>query len=218
MHDRWIDLSHPLAADTPSFPGDPPIQIEVADSTDTPSDGGEMHLNCSRLEISTHCGTHLDAPFHFFGEAKTIDQVPLEQCSGPAVAIDLGELAPDTVIEPETLEPWEGDIRRTRRLLLNTGWARNWKEEAYFTSHPVLTGKTGRWLVNCGLELIGVDFPSLDHPPCDAHVEILGAGVLIVENLTNLDALPQGEVEFLCLPLALVGRDGSPVRAVARVP
>ena len=213
----WIDLSHPLSTDTPSFPGDPPIDIEVVDSRDAPSTEGEMHLNCSRLGISTHCGTHIDAPYHFYSDGKTIDSVPLDQCNGQACAADLGTLAPNTSITPQMLAPWETDIRRTRRLLLNSGWYRHWNQEDYFDRHPVLTGETARWLVQCGLQLIGVDFPSLDHPPCPAHVEILGAGVLIVENLTNLDVLPGGDVEFLCLPLALVGRDGSPVRAVARV-
>mgnify|MGYP002848984235 CR=1 FL=1 len=219
---RWIDLSHPLTPETPAFPGDPPIAIEVLDSTDTPTGGGppaapgQMHLNCSRLGISTHCGTHLDAPFHFYGNGRTIDQVGLDQCSGPAVVAKLGLLAPDTVITPQLLAPWEEAIGQSRRLLLDTGWYRRWGQEDYFIRHPVLTGATGRWLVECGLQLIGVDFPSLDHPPCPAHVEILGAGVLIVENLTNLEPLPEDEFEFLCLPLALAGRDGSPVRAAAR--
>ena len=113
---RWIDLSHPLTPETPAFPGDPPIAIEVLDSTDTPtaagapSAPGEMHLNCSRLSISTHCGTHLDAPFHFYGDGRAIDQVGLDQCNGAAVVAKLGALAPDTVITPQVLAPWEEAI------------------------------------------------------------------------------------------------------------
>ena len=214
---RWIDLSHPIDGDTPAFPGDLPVEIEILGSTDEPSSDGERRLNCSRIGISVHCGTHLDAPFHFFGDGKTIDQVPLEQCNGPAVAIKLPQLSPDTVIGPLDLQPWEASLRRTRRLLLNSGWHQRWKQEEYFQTHPVLSGEAARWLVECGVELVGVDFPSVDHPPNDAHVEILGAGALILENLTNLDEVPNEGFELVTLPLALVGRDGSPVRVAARI-
>ena len=214
---RWIDLSHPIDGDTPVFPGDPPIEIEILDSTSEPDRAGERHLNCSRIAICVHNGTHLDAPFHFFAQGRTIDQVPLGQCNGPATSIKLPLLAADTMIQPLDLQPWEASIRRTRRLLLNSGWYRRWKVEGYFQNHPVLSGETARWLLGCGVELIGVDFPSVDHPPFEAHLEILGAGALILENLTNLDLLPHAGFEIATLPLALVGRDGSPVRVAARL-
>jgi kynurenine formamidase len=153
----------------------------------------------------------MDAPFHFFGERATIDRVSLEHCVGPAV---LARIERD-VIEPKHLEPFEGRARGCGRMVLNTGWHRRWGDPKYFTEHPVLTGETALLLVEWGVKLVGVDTPSVDRAPYDAHLALLGHDVLIVENLTNLDAIASEIFTFAALPLKLGGRDGSPVRAVA---
>jgi arylformamidase len=212
---RIIDLSHPLSAETPAFPGDPPVEITVLDSTDRPTDDGSRHLNCSRLHTTVHCGTHMDAPFHFFADRPTIDQVPLDACVGPAVAISLSLREGRAIIERAALEHWADRLRRTRRLVLNTGWHKRWGTPKYFTDHPVITKAAAEFLVECDVVLIGVDFPSVDRPPFPAHEVLLGNDVLIVENLTNLDSLLTSTVQLSAIPLAIVGRDGSPVRAIA---
>ena len=84
-----IDLSHPLGPDTPAFPGDPSPEIRIFDSTEDCTPSAQRHLNCSHLSTSLHCGTHMDAPFHFFGDRATIDRVPLERTMGPALLIRL---------------------------------------------------------------------------------------------------------------------------------
>ncbi len=101
--------------------------------------------------------------------------------------------------------------------MLNTGWHHRWGSADYFTAHPVITGEAAQFLVDCGVMLVGVDTPSVDRAPYPAHLVLLGNDVLIVENLTNLDAIDGDDFEFIALPLAVVGRDGSPVRAAARV-
>ena len=212
MSQELVDLSHPIDDETPAFPGDPPVEITILDSIEVPSADGQRHLNSSRLGIGTHCGTHMDAPFHFFPEGNTIDKVPLAQCNGSAAVVNLSALPPRAEIRPDDLLPFEVSIRRTKRILLNSGWYHRWKDEDYFEAHPVLARESARWLVACGVELVGVDFPSLDQPPHEAHVEILSAGVIVLENLTNLDRLSDSEVSLMALPLPLVGRDGSPVR------
>lgn len=216
-----IDLTHPLGVETPAFPGDPPVAVEILDSTDFPGDGATRHLNSSRLSVCTHCGTHMDAPFHFFSGGCPIDQVPLQACVGPAVLVPLRgspSSASPLVIDAVQLQPWEAEIRAARRVVLYTGWCERWQLDDYFTDHPVLTGEAAQFLVNCGALLLGVDFPSVDRPPFPAHLVLLGNGVVIVENLTNLAALPGRGFELIALPLPLSGRDGSPVRAVAVVP
>ena len=75
----------------------------------------------------------------------------------------------------------------------------------------------GLELLDCGVQLVGVDTPSVDRLPFEAHLALLGHGVLIVENLTNLDAIPADVFQLVALPLKILGRDGSPVRAVALV-
>ena len=105
-------------------------------------------------------------------------------------------------------------------VLLRTGWSARWGREDYFRGFPCLTGEAARWLVEHGVRGFGVDTCSVDPPDSTAlpvHHALLGGQVLIVENLTNLEALPEGSFPFLALPLPLHDADGGPVRAVAMV-
>lgn len=210
-----IDLSHPLSADTPAFPGDPPVEITIFDSATTPNTAAARHLNCSGLAMSLHCGTHMDAPFHFVQNGRTMDRVVLDRCIGPALLVRWPHAVHGATIEASHLAPLEPQLRAIRRVVFNTAWHHRWGAANYFTEHPVISGAAARLLVDCGVQLVGVDTPSVDRPPFDAHLALLGNDVLIVENLTNLDAIPTDVFELVALPLAIVGRDGSPVRAVA---
>jgi kynurenine formamidase len=105
-------------------------------------------------------------------------------------------------------------------VLLRTGWSALWGVEDYFRDFPCLTPDAARWLVDRGVRGFGVDTCSVDPPASSdlpVHHVLLGAGVLIVENLANLQALPGGRFQFLALPLRLSDADGGPVRAVAMV-
>jgi arylformamidase len=213
MSGRIIDLSHPLSEDTPAFPGDVPVKITIADSTQDTAPAQHRHLNCGQLSMSLHCGTHMDAPFHFFGDGQTIDQVPLDRCMGTAVLVKVSsDLA---AIEAKHVAGYESAIRASRRVVFNTGWHHRWNCQEYFTEHPVISGQAAQFLVDCGVVLVGVDTPSVDRPPFEAHLTLLGNNVIIVENLTNLDAIETSTFELIAVPLRILGRDGSPVRAVA---
>lgn len=215
---RYVDLSHPVSEETPPFPGDPPVEVTILDATDRSDQAPRSHLNCSRIAMCVHCGTHMDAPFHFFGNGQTIDTIPLETTMGPAtvITLELDKGAAENVIDAATLEPFAPQFVATGRVLLHTGWHRRWGTEEYFERHPVLTRRAAALLVQSGVGLLAVDFPSVDQPPHEAHLELLGNGVVIVENITNLDELTQSTVHITAIPLALVGRDGSPVRVVAQ--
>ena len=212
-----IDLSHSLSSATPAFPGDPSLEIRVLDSALTQSVAGERHLNSSHLSMGLHCGTHMDAPFHFFQDAATIDQVLLDRCVGPALLVRLPTAEHGSTIDREHLVQFESGLRETTRVVLNTGWHHRWGMDDYFSEHPVITGEAAQFLVDCGVLLIGVDTPSVDRAPFPAHLVFLGNVVLIVENLTNLDAISVDTFELIATPLKIAGRDGSPVRAVAIV-
>lgn len=211
---RIIDLSHPLDPGCPVFPGDDPVDIVVTNST-TGSTTDPRRMNCSRLHTSLHSGTHMDAPFHFIHDGAKIDQVDLDRCLGPTLRIPIP--AGTQQIDMPILEPWNNKLRVAHRVILHTGWYHRWGLPGYFTDHPVITGQAARYLVDHGVVLVGVDTPSVDRDPYEAHLAFLGAGLLIVENLTNLDAI-HGEVfELVAIPLRVAGRDGSPVRAIAIV-
>ena len=216
MPRKIVDLSYPLAPSTPPFPGDPPVEISVQMSIPAdlpPATTG--YINTSTLRASLHTGTHMDAFFHFYHGRPTIDQIPLAQCIGPALLLDLSHKRAKQEITEDDLDPHRHAISRTPKVVLNTGWARNWGTAHYFTEYPPLTGDAAHFLVDCGIELIGIDTPSVDYPPNEAHFVLLGRDVLIVENLTNLDQIGQPHFEFTALPLKITGRDGSPVRAIA---
>src|SRR5262245_31957299 len=106
---RLIDLSHPLSTRTPAFPGDPALEIRILDSTEETT-ADQRHLDASHLSLSLHCGTHMDAPFHFFGQRPTIDRIPLERCIGPAVLVRLPWQQVAT-IETEHLAKYEAPLR-----------------------------------------------------------------------------------------------------------
>jgi kynurenine formamidase len=207
-----IDLSYDLEASTPVYPGDAGVEIKILEtsSSDIP---GRRALNNSRLSISIHTGTHMDAPFHFFDGGKTIDHIPLDRFCGPALCVDV-EGAKS--IDAAKLKPFEQKFRKYPKVILHTGWASHWKKPDYFTDHPCLTGDSAQFLVDSGVHLVGLDTPSVDQPPFPAHLVLLGNDVVIVENLRNLDAIPQEVFEFTVLPLKIVARDGSPARAIAR--
>jgi kynurenine formamidase len=222
---RLIDLSHPLEPSTPPWPGNPPVAVTILNAIPAsrgvgkrPHPGEPNHVNASAFSTCNHTGTHMDAPTHFYHGLPTIDRVPLDHCVGPAALVDLAGLAPRTEITPSHLVPSEEAIVATSRVVLRTGWSEHWRRDDYFTDYPVLSEEAANWLVARRVHLIGVDTPSVDREPNPAHFALLGSNAEIVENLTNLDQIESQVFELIVLPLPLRGLDGSPVRAVARIP
>jgi kynurenine formamidase len=211
---RIIDLTYDLNPQTPVYPDYPRVEITILETLQDVIPG-RRSLNSSRIAIGMHCGTHMDAPFHFIGNGRTIDQVPLECLVGPAVLVDLREAAKDGVIEKKDLADFYPKLNRTRKIVINTGWSHVWGKPNYFTDHPVLTAEAAQFLVDSGVQLVGLDTPSVDRPPFPAHIPLLGSDIVIVENLTNLDDIAGEVFELIVLPLKITSREGSPVRAIA---
>jgi kynurenine formamidase len=197
----------------PVVPGHAPLEIAVMDTTQREAPAGTRAVNLSRLTIGLHCGTHMDAPFHFIGSGRTMEQVPMEQCAGPAVLVRLPGHGSGAAITEVDLARHRNALCETGKAVLSTGWERRWGQPEYFSNHPVITREAAQFLLKCGVHLVGVDFPSVDKPPHETHVELLSAGAVIVENLTNLDAISGDRFQLIALPLRIVGRDGSPIRA-----
>lgn len=157
----------------------------------------------------------MDAPFHFFEELMSIDQVPLDICIGKALMIDVRNALSDGMIGVQHLGPKEEKIREIRRLVVHSGWSSKWGTQEFFTCHPMFTLAAAQFVVNCGVRLVAVDFPSVDRAPYPVHIAFLSKGIIIVENLTNLAAVKKDVFDLIVLPLKFTGRDGSPVRAIA---
>src|SRR5947209_2322158 len=132
MNQRYIDLSYPIEANMPVLPNYPPVEITVLDATACQEPGGPRRLNSSRIAIGLHTGTHMDAPFHFFGDGRTCEQIPLEQCVGPAVLARLPDHGPGAPITPRDLAPFRKSVQETGRIVLATNWHRRWGDPAFF--------------------------------------------------------------------------------------
>jgi kynurenine formamidase len=213
---RIVDLSHPVDDDTPVYPGDPLPHFEPA--TTVAVEG----YNVLHVQMGSQTGTHVDAPYHFLDDGARIDELPLELFLGPAVVADVRGKPPHGRIEWADLEPWAERLAAGRILVLHTGWDAHWGTDAYF-EHPFLTGDAAERVVAAGVRTVALDALSLDETvvggePADgfpAHLAVLGAGGVIVENLRGLDGIRSPEPLLSVLPLRFAGADGAPVRAVA---
>jgi kynurenine formamidase len=200
---RYIDLTVPLGVDTPVYPGDPPVVIETLATLSR--DGWSEH----RLSFATHVGTHIDAPAHMLEGGQTLAQYPLERFVGRGVYLDVRSGFDGSAVAEAGLQA--GDI-----VLLHTGMAEHFHEPAYFESAPSLPPQFAQHLIDAHVSIVGLDMMGPDEPPFPIHQQLLGAGVLIIENLTGLDALAGHTFTVIAWPLKL-DLDGSPARVVAQL-
>lgn len=205
-----IDLSHTIDPDISVFPGTEKPVFERKEIEGYPE---------VKITMYTHTATHMDAPIHIIKGARTLDELPLDKFMGKAIAIDCKHLR-ENQITKEFLLPFESRIKNVEFVLFHSGWDSKWKTDGYFNDFPTLTAEATTWLTQFKLKGIGLDSISLD-PVADMnlpnHKIVLAKEILIIENMCNMDSLPDGEFMFQCFPLKIEKADGSPVRAVAIV-
>ncbi|TDL66609.1 arylformamidase [Rhodococcus qingshengii] len=203
---KMIDISRRLENGMPVWPGDTAFQYEVSWSK---AESGSV--NVGSLSMSTHTGTHVDAPFHFDDNGKRIIELDLELYIGPVRVVDM--IGKES-IGAKDLE--NVDLEGFQRVLFRT---LAWENSREFPEKiPFIEGDLGPYLAEKGIRLIGVDVPSVD--PIDskdlhAHHSLNENGIHILESVL-LDQVEPGDYELIALPLPLVEGDGSPVRAVLR--
>jgi kynurenine formamidase len=176
--------------------------------------------NTTTLHLYSHAGTHLDAPYHFIAHGETLENLVLQKCIGPARVLDLTFVKPRDLITVEHLAPYAEEIEPGSRLLLKTGWSARADTPEYRSHLPRVSLPLAEWLAERKIALLGVEPPSVadvnsKQELTRVHQVLLGAEIIIVEGLANLDALKEDTVTFIALPLKLEGGDGSPVRAIA---
>ena len=206
-----VDLSHAYRSGMQVYPGTPEVFIE----TTNPGP-----WKCLGLHLSTHAGTHIDAPSHFDPPGgATIDQFPLERFVGPGVVYHVSPVDDDQPIRLENLSPeFPLQDQSNLFLILRTGWDQYWGSERYMRN-PYLAPELAQAIADTGVSLIGIDLINADgisRPTGEAHRILFLQGIPIVENLTNLDQLEAGRVYQFCFaPLLIPGGDGAPTRALA---
>ena len=205
MKALW-DISPPIAAETPAFPGD-----VTYSQTWTARLGPGCPINLSAITMSPHLGAHADAPLHYGEGAATIGSLDLEPYLGPCRVIHAIDRGP--LIRPEHLAHAAAGL--PPRVLVRTCTVAPTAWSAVFSA---FAPETITWFAGLGVRLVGIDSQSVDpadSKTLDSHHQLLAHDVRVLENLV-LDAVPAGDYELIALPLKLVGADASPVRAVLR--
>lgn len=203
---EWKDISQVLHDNIPVWPGDTPFQYRVSWGME---ESGSV--NVGQVTMSTHTGTHIDAPYHFDNDGKRVIDLDFNLYLGHAKVIHLNQPASIGISHLKE-EPLQG----VKRLLIRTD---AWKDKTVFPeSIPHIEPELAGYLAEQGVQLLGLDLPSvdpLDSKELSAHHELNRNGIHILEGLV-LDEIEPGDYELAALPLPLQQADGSPVRAVIR--
>lgn len=207
------DVSVPLSSTTPTYPGDPGIEIKQWLSL---ANGGAA--NVSLINFGVHSGTHVDAPAHFIERGAKIDSLPLEVLIGEAEVV---EVANDIRVIDESFVV-ANCSGGSERILFKTRNSAFWndKSQEFREDYTYIEPAAARRLAESGIKLVGIDYLSVEQfksEHFETHRALLSRGVVIVEGL-DLRVVPAGFYEIICLPLKIAegSGDGAPARVVLR--
>jgi len=211
---KQLDLTLTISESIPSFPGSPSPQFIFWSTIN------EEGYNLELLFLSSHTGTHMDAPYHFAKNGKKIHQIPITRLIGEAILIKIRKIKDQAITKKDIInfEKRNGKIPNYSSIIFFTGWQKNLNKIFYFTNNPGLSKSAVIYLVSKKINLVGIDSPSIDlgiEKLFTAHKIFAKNDILIVENLSNLEKIPNSEFKFTILPLKLKDATGSPVRAIA---
>ncbi len=202
------DVSIPITNAMPVWPSDPPVKL-------TP----ESHLSrdkshtvrLTRIDMGSHTGTHIDAPWHFVANGRRLNEIPIETLVGPATVCEIRGVRS---IRRDLVEKLP--LKGIERILFKTGNSNHWNDGTFFEEFVYLEPDAAQILVDRGVKLVGIDYLSIDqyksekHP---THFVLLERDVVIVEGL-NLSEVPPGNYTMAALPLNLQDADGAPARVI----
>jgi arylformamidase len=210
---RMLDLTMPFSEKTIPVPGHPCPRLEPL--TTLERDG----IRNTMMTISIHTGTHIDAPSHIIEDGATIDEIPINRFRRPGLCLDLRSVAePGSPISLGQLKSAGFEPTETEGtiLMLATGWSDEaWQSERLYGANPFLAEDAAEAIAEAAPSALGLDFAVDDTKPWPNHTILLGAGVLLIENLMRLSELPSSGFEVTAFPLRLVGQNGGPTRVVA---
>lgn len=230
-YQRVVDLTHTIYPSMPLWPTLPQPSYEY-----TKWAARDFYTMTIIRRMATHTGTHLDAPAHFIPEGDTVDRIPIERYMGEGVVLDLTFKGPGEEITASDLKQYESEIREGDVVMLYTGWSGKrglTKEYLYFWPHVGV--ESAKYLASRKIKAVGIDGLSIagwaenvpaqpsiaKSSPVDVHVTLLREGIIIVEEVANLDKVLEGRKTarafFIFVPLNLVGAEGAPCRAIAFV-
>lgn len=218
---KYLDLTHEVHEGLPTYPSawHPLVAVHQI---------GRINMERRRsysVTLGTHTATHMDSPAHMIEDGITIDQIPLETIIGEALVLDFSDKGRGDKITLEEMQERGHNIVKGSRVLIKTGWHKNWGSNSFYDGWPWVTAEAAQWLVDQGIVLVAMDTPSPDNPKANTgygqvspiHNIFLQNGVILVEYLNNTLDITQETVRLILLPLKIKGADGFPIRAVAEL-
>jgi len=213
---KLVELNHTIEAGMVTYKGlpGPFICDYLSREASKGLYAGDTTFQIGKIEMVSNTGTYLDTPFHRYADGADLCCMPLSavtqlpglvvRCEGPAIGAEaFAQLAV-----------------KGMAVLVHTGWDRHWRTDAYFTGHPFLTEAAATYLRDAGAALVGIDSHNIDDTGGKArpvHTILLGAGIPIVEHMTQLGELPESGFTFNAPPPRIRGMGTFPVRAHAVV-
>ena len=206
---KVIDLSLKISQSLKVFPGSPqPCFV--------PWTSFSIHgYDSEAVFMSTHTGTHMDAPSHFVRGKPSIDRISASRFVAAGIVVRIRKKA-NELVNVEELK--DQDIKENDAVVIATGWENQIRAKNYVSENPGLSADAARYLVSRKVSIVAIDGPSIDagaDVEFTAHKILLGKNILLVENLCNLEKVPKKRFTFVMAPLKLQGSTGSPVRALA---
>jgi arylformamidase len=204
---RIYDISVPIRSGGLVYPGNPEIEITLQQAV-----AKGAGANVSFIQFGSHTGTHADAARHFFDDGQTVDAIPLDRLIGPALLLGF----PDDLGAVTAAALRRHDLKGHTRILLRTRNSALLSQQNFVRDYTYLAPDGAQYLVDSGVELVGIDYLSIEQFHSGhhkTHRTLLERSVVILEGL-DLSAPSLGEYELICLPLRIEGCDGAPARAV----
>ncbi len=215
----FVDLSHVIEDGMVTYKGLPaPIICDFLSREDSRKNyepGTEFQIG--KIEMVSNTGTYVDVPFHRYAHGKDLSQVELEAFADLDTVVIRADYRNGLAVDASFFK--DKDLRG-RAVLVHTGWAAHWRTDLYYTGHPFLTADAADTLKACGVKLVGIDSHNIDDTRTKSrpvHTTLLGADILIVGHLCNLELLPDEGFTFSAVPPKFKGVGTFPVRAMAKV-
>lgn len=176
--------------------------------------------NASTLELYSHIGTHMDAPLHFEVNQQSIDEIAVERFIGQAWVVDLSDISPSALITVADMAPIADNIQKGESLIIRTDWSKKLDKKSYRDELPRISEELAQWLGEKGVGLLAVEPPSVAdvnnlEEVTKIHTILMENDIIIVEGLTNVDALTKNQVILIATPLKILRGDGAPARVLA---
>lgn len=206
-----LDLTREISTDTKVFPGSPLPKFITWNKMEIDNYHSEV------IFMSTHTGTHMDAPSHFINGVSSIDKIPINRFISRSILVKITK-ASDELITAAEIEASNVKILEGDSVVFSTSWENEVDKEYYFSHSPGLSEDAAEYLINKKVNAVCIDSPSIDRGSDNkfpVHKLLLNKEILIVENLCNLGKIDIQNFTLIMIPLKLSGASGSPIRAIA---